>query len=351
MVLMPVRSAVLARGEVDFHLHTTTSDGSYTGKQVVDFLMASGVGVAAITDHDSTAAIRDPALWRYLDTLGPAAPQIVPGVEITCSLKEPLVQGGLQALHIIGLGVNPKHPKLRKALMCQRLAQDARMRHCITELRADGHDIQYSRVGVAAGRRRANAWDMARLLVGQPGVSSKTKATKLIRSHLTDYRQPPVGSALDAGNVMSHPERFALEPEDAIALIHEAGGVAVLAHPHRNVPTHDEEVLRALFTNLKNKGLDAAEGYRHLLAEEHRPIYRRIMRETGLLISGGSDFHRFHHGDNDRCPGDADAPSSLWKSFEELIVRRGGLTDIRQMRVPIAPRANASERLHLNRAG
>jgi predicted metal-dependent phosphoesterase TrpH len=334
-VQFPIAKAIPG-GEVDFHMHTTTSDGLHTGSQLVDLLRMSGVGVAAITDHDDTATVRDPVLSRYLDALGDDAPRIVPGVEITCALHAPLVDGGEQEVHIIGLGVNANDHGLRKALINQRLGIYARMKDSVARLRADGYDISLGDVTREARECMPNRGHIARAIHHAGYADSWGAGLKIVDAHIGDYR--------------AMPRRFTMDAEDAIRLIHEAGGVAILAHPHRVVINHDPEILRGLFADLRSKGLDAAEAYRYDLAKERSPEYRALIEEAGLLPSGGSDFHHFNQRGSGRYPGDADAPAELWAPMAALISERGGLLDVRDLRVKAHAQANASEQLLLRGA-
>ena len=188
-------------GEVDFHLHTSTSDGHYTGCQVTEMLRMAGVGVAAITDHDDTAATRDPVLWRHLDALGGDAPRIVPGVEITCALHAPLVEGGDQELHIIGLGVDTNNVALRKALIRQRLGIFARVKDCVARLRAAGYDITYAQLGRRAKERVVTRAGIARVLRDAGYADSFEEALAIVEAHIAPYR--------------SMPRRFTMDAEDA----------------------------------------------------------------------------------------------------------------------------------------
>jgi len=333
VVQFPIAKAIPG-GEVDFHNHTSMSDGHYLGTQIVDLLRMSGVGVAAITDHDETASTRDPVLWRHLDALGKDAPQIVPGVEITCALNAPLVDGGEQEVHIIGLGVDNNNTALRKALIRLRLGVAARIKDVIQNLRADGYDITRGEVTREVSRERMiTRADIGRLLVKRGYAETFGAAAKIVASNTPAYR--------------SLPQRFTMDAEDAIGLIHDAGGIAILAHPHRVVINHDPEILRGLFTDLRSKGLDAAECYRHDLDPSRTPAYRALVEGAGLLPSGGSDFHHFNQRGRERYPGDSDTPADLWPPMEALIKQRGGLLDLRELRVKAHPQGNAAEQLRL----
>jgi predicted metal-dependent phosphoesterase TrpH len=322
-------------GGVDLHMHTTTSDGDLSATRIVDLLRAAKVQVAAITDHDAMASARNSVLWKYLDALGPNAPQMVPGVEITCSMTAPLVDGGSQMLDVVGLGCDPQNLALRKALTRQRLGTAARVRDCVEKLRADGYDLSYGKLGRVAGLRAVDVGILDRAVVrGGYAPDCETARNEIINPHLADYR--------------GMPQRFTMDAQDAIALIHAAGGVAILAHPQRVVTNHDPKILKGLFADLASKGLDAVEAYRFDLEKEKQPLYRSLIKEVGLLVSGGSDYHYPNEKGVKRHPGDAGVPCSVWAAFKQLIEKRGGFTDIRDVRVARTKKANAAERFRLS---
>lgn len=322
-------------GGVDFHLHTRSSDGLLDDRQLIDALRSHDVSVAAITNHDDISVGRDPVVTRYLDALGNDAPRIVPGVEITCWLDTPVDPDGWQPLHMIGLGVDPNDPRLRKALIRQRLGRIAWVDDCIAKLRADGFDVRSSELGRVARGRQIAMNILAELLVQKGYAASK----KLAMSELVEPRAAMPGDI---------PERFTLSPKEAIELIHAVGGVAILAHPHRNVPSHDPLRITRLFEDLEAKGLDAVEIYRADLDNDKEPIYAACAKAVGLLPSGGSDYHAVDQNGSGRHPGDAFVPASVWPALQQRIVARGGYTDLRDVRVGAAPDGNAAERLRIS---
>ena len=80
-----------------------------------------------------------------------------------------------------------------------------------------------------------------------------------------------------------------MDPKEAIALIHEAGGVAFFAHPYQT-KLSDEGIFE-LMKELKAAGLDGIEGYYSEYTPEMGEKFRKMAEELGLMLSGGSDFH------------------------------------------------------------
>jgi predicted metal-dependent phosphoesterase TrpH len=85
-------------------------------------------------------------------------------------------------------------------------------------------------------------------------------------------------------------EKERLSPADSIALIHNAGGVAVLAHPYQlNLASAEE--LKGLIAELVEGGLDGIEALYSRHSPAQRASYVEIAERYGLLVTGGSDFH------------------------------------------------------------
>ncbi|OGQ81935.1 MAG: hypothetical protein A2289_03610 [Deltaproteobacteria bacterium RIFOXYA12_FULL_58_15] len=323
----------IAGGEIDLHTHTKCSDGTSTPCEVIDLAKAAGILLIGITDHNTACGLRDSVLRKYVGGLDPRAPQIVPGVEITTSLPEPIFEHE-RVLHIVGLGVNPNHPVLRKRLIRQRVAQEKLMRDRLSRLRDSGFDVQWKDMWQVCGTYSASPYFIAKLLLLKGLAPDLSTAKEIVSQHCENE-----GEILD---------NAAMRPAEAIALIHQAGGVAILAHPHREVRNHDPEILRRLFADLKDKGLDAVEGYRQDMDDEVQPLYHQLIQEAGLLLSGGSDYHNPHwlqkHNGVPRHPGDAKVPARLWPPFAALIKERGGITDLRDLIVAKHESGNANER-------
>ena len=87
---------------IDLHTHTCLSDGNLTPEELLTAARAAGIGILAITDHNST---EDLTAWRA------AFPELtlIQGAEITCRYLQ-------HELHVVALGIDPEDPKLRAVL-------------------------------------------------------------------------------------------------------------------------------------------------------------------------------------------------------------------------------------------
>jgi predicted metal-dependent phosphoesterase TrpH len=264
---------------VDLHLHTTASDGRCTPAELVARAAAAGVTTMAATDHDTTAAIA--AVRTHAERRGILS---IPGIEITA------VADG-RDVHMLGYFFEPGDPGLETFLAAQRATRVARVGAIAERLAALGMPIDIRPLLAEAARQTGKS-------VGRPKVAR----AMIDAGYVADTRE-----AFDRWLGRGCPafvERAGASPEEVIAILHRAGGLASLAHPGR---TGIDDRLQALC----DAGLDVVEVYHsdHDAAAVDR--YGRLAREFGLLVSGGSDFHGDPaHGFE---PGQSTLPAPEWE--------------------------------------
>lgn len=246
----------------DLHCHSTASDGLLAPRDLVRRAHANGVGLLALTDHDELAglaAARAEAAARGV--------RFVNGAEISVSWQD-------QAVHIVGLGFDAAHPALVAGLAQVRGGRDARAQRMSDDL---------ARIGIRG------VYDGALKYAGNPALIS--------RAHFARYLVE-IGIARDVANVFEHylvrgkpgfVEHEWASLEDALAWIHGAGGLAVIAHPGRTRVSKAE--LTRLFGCFKDLGGEAIEVVSGTQAGADALEYARVARHYGFLASRGSDFH------------------------------------------------------------
>ena len=240
----------------DLHLHTTSSDSTFSPEQVIQLCAASGITTAAITDHDAVAGIDDAtAAGAKLGV------RVVAGVEMTAYVDK-------QEVHIVGLFINPTEPRLVEVLQMTRDERHLRVEKMVGLLRKMKINVTLERVMKFAG-------------VGSPGRPHVAQA-------LVECGQvPTIGDAfrhyIGSGGP-AHIPKYQLSPHDAAETIHGAGGVAILAHPGARL---EDSLVRMLIT----QGIDGIEVYHPLHDEIQIEHYKQMALDMGLLISGGSDSH------------------------------------------------------------
>lgn len=246
---------------VDFHLHTTHSDGSCTPAEVIELAAKAGVTALAITDHDITTGVPE-AIAAGKDR----GIEIIPGIEISSLL------GGSE-LHMLGYFLDYQDTRLNERLTRLRESRHRRNPQIIERLQAAGIDITYDEVRALAGTDSVGRPHIARVLMDKGVVSSAKEA---FDRWLADGRPAYVPRELPT-------------PAEAIRWINEAKGLAVLAHPMWVKTT--EGTLTDLVRTLKADGLDGVEVHYSTHTPRQTRDYLALAKQQGLLVTGGSDFH------------------------------------------------------------
>ena len=266
---------------IDLHTHTTASDGRCTPAELVARAAGAGVTVLSVTDHDTVDAAD--AAGQACATSGIA---FVPGIEITAVRDE-------LDVHVLGYFLDPASPGLRAFLAEQRLRRVERAGLMIAKLATLGLHLDADAV-----LRRAR--DQPGKSIGRPVIARALIEAGYVKS---------ISEAFDNWLSSGRPGFVAREgapPDEVIAQIHGAGGIASLAHPG---PLQRDEWI----ADLVSSGLDAIEVYHSNHDEDAARRYRSIADRLGLGVSGGSDYHADDsHGAN---PGSVSLPSA---DFDQL---------------------------------
>ena len=236
---------------VDFHCHTTRSDGVWPPEQLFAAIRSAGLSYFSVTDHDGMGAYPVPA---------DLAPRCIGGMEIDAEHDD-------HTVHVLGYGIAPESP-IVDALTAQRAGREDRARSIVERLQAAGVPLEFAAVAEQAGNGAIGRPHIARALVACGHVASVQAA---FDRYLADE-----GSAYVALTRMSAAQ--------IIDLVHGSGGIAVAAHPLRlRRKEHLDELVACGLDGVEvvHPTADAA-AVRDLLA---------FTRERGLLATGGSDFH------------------------------------------------------------
>jgi predicted metal-dependent phosphoesterase TrpH len=272
---------------VDLHLHTTASDGRLTAAQLVEAAASARLRVMAVTDHDTTAAVRE--VRTLADARGIVA---ISGIEITAVQAE-------RDVHVLGYFLDPDDPQLSAFLATQREARLARVRAIAERLASLGMPIDVEPL-LAEARQQAGR------SIGRPQVARAMIAA----GYVSDTRQ-----AFDkwlATGLPAFIPREGARPEQVIGVIHAAGGLASIAHPGKSVSDGQLAALR-------DAGLDAVEVFHPDHVDSQEEHYRALATRLDLLMTGGSDFH----GDpgHGLPPGTVTLPDAEWQRLSSSSAR------------------------------
>lgn len=243
---------------LDLHIHSTASDGSWSPEAVVRGAAKGGLDVIALTDHDNTAGLAAAAaVGKELDV------QVVPALEVSSTHHT-------RDVHVLGYFVDPDARALVEHASRAGRRRRQRMLQMLERLRARGIDVPFAAVEEAAGPARGviGRPHLARALVAAGHASSVQDA---FNSLIGDQHEAFVPTAL-------------LEPAGAVELILAAGGVPVWAHP-------PGDLVDPLLPSLLRAGLRGLEVYRPRNQRTDVMRLESVCRASGLLMSGGSDWH------------------------------------------------------------
>jgi predicted metal-dependent phosphoesterase TrpH len=243
---------------VDLHIHSTASDGVSSPSEVVFVAIQQGLGVIALTDHDTLGGVAEAQAAAKETGL-----EVIAGVEINSA-------GGGVAIHILGFYVDPQNPLLNEKLQTMRDSRLDRARRMIERLDEMGMAVDWDRVQELASGETVGRPHVAWALVERGYVSSVREAFERFIG--------PTGPA--------HVSRLRLTPKETIEMILHAGGVPVLAHPAHSGPT-----ATARITEFVEYGLCGLEVYYPHHSPEDVAMLEEMCRELGLVATGGSDFH------------------------------------------------------------
>ncbi len=246
---------------IDLHCHSCFSDGTDTPEELVAQAIQSGVKGLALTDHDTVAGVP-----RFAEAAAPHGITAVAGVEISTAFRH-------GDLHMLGYFVDHQDSQLAEKLEWIRSGRRARNDEIFHKLHQLGMPLTWPEIAGHTEDRVIGRPHFAQAMVARGYVHNTKEA-------FTRYLARG-GSAYAA--------RRTLAAEDALAIICDAGGVPVLAHPVTLPFTRRE--LRDALIELKRMGLAGLEVYYPQHNPEHTRFYAQLARELDLIPTGGSDYH------------------------------------------------------------
>ncbi len=246
----------------DLHCHTTESDGTLTPRELVRLAREIGLKTIAVTDHDTIAGIE--SAKRAGEEFGV---RVLSGVEIS-------VEYAAKTVHMLGYCFDAGAAKLQAGLDRLVSGRNERNAKIVARLNELGCAVTLEEIETEAGGK----------VVGRPHI-----ARVLLRHGYVATWEEAFDKYLARG-AAAYFERLRFSPVDAVALIREAGGVAVLAHP-KYVALHEGETLEDILQTLVNAGLGGIECYYTDHTPEETVYYLELARRYNLVVTGGSDFH------------------------------------------------------------
>ena len=252
---------------VDFHCHSTASDGTFPPSEIASMALRGGYAAIALTDHDNCDGVAE-----FLGA-GSSVPRIA-GVELSIEPGE-----GFDKFHLLALGIDPENAGLTAFLRRILEGRNVRNERIFANFRRLGIDIKPEPHGEVLARPHFARWLVDN---GYAADISDAFAKYLLADSPSETR--------------CYEERFHPGQEETFRVVHAAGGLAVMAHPRFwkrewKATGCDYAAAERELARLKEAGLDGLEAHYQANTPEENMEFTRIASRVGLLKSAGSDFH------------------------------------------------------------
>jgi predicted metal-dependent phosphoesterase TrpH len=251
----------------DLHTHSTYSDGTLEPEEVVELATTRDLAGIALTDHDTTDGVE-----RARKAARATGLVVLTGCELSA-------EHGGNPVHVLGYEFDPAEPVFAARRERIRSGRVTRARRMVERLRVLGVPVTYERVQELAGDGS----------VGRPHVARAMVEAGVVPDVAAAFSPEWIGTGGRA-----YVAKEAPTPLEAVALIHGAGGVAVLAHPsvHAGARAVPEPLIRAMAT----AGLDGLEADHPDHSPADRDHWRALAAELGMEATGSSDCHGALYG-------------------------------------------------------
>jgi len=268
---------------IDLHTHSTFSDGSLAPTDLVERAVLAGIGMLALTDHDTIAGVEEARL-----AAGRLGIRLVPGVEISATWRH-------QSIHVLGLWIDPASQRLQSVLDGQAERRRERMRRICAKL---------SRTGLPGDALLA-------AVESCPGLPTRSHlAAALVAGGHVKREEDAFRKFLGAGK----PGHVAPEwppLAEVVTAIRNAGGIASMAHPLRYRLSSGAR--GRLLSEFAEAGGSAIEVITGVNGAQHAHACAALARKFGLRASIGSDFHH---------------PQLAWNPLGRLAKLPGGIEPV-----------------------
>jgi predicted metal-dependent phosphoesterase TrpH len=275
---------------IDLHTHSSASDGDLRPADLVKTAAARGIRAIALTDHDTISGL-DEAETAARE----AGITLIPGVELEINAEAPgfsipgLAING--EFHLLGLGIRRPTGSFVETLRYLGGARDRRNREILEKMKNAGIEADYRDIEAFAGGRAAgsNGNDRAAdgmnrpVLVGRPHFGAFLIKKKIVKNQEQAFKR-----YLGKGRPFYVPKK-GLAFAAATEMIHESGGIAVLAHPMSLYVAWGK--LPALLGRLRELGLDGIEAWHPTAKPGVCKRLDELGRSFHLYVTAGSDFH------------------------------------------------------------
>jgi len=240
---------------IDLHLHSIHSDGALTVEALLNLALSKNLSCVSITDHDTFDAYATAP--KIAESLGL---ELIPGIEVSSVHQN-------RDIHILGYFCDTQNSEFLNALKIQHDSRKERVKTILEKLKGLGINIKYKQVEQHCGGATIGRPQIASAMLEAKYVSSFSEAFDLYLKEGAPAYSPLIG----------------LTPKQAILLIKNAGGLAVMAHPEYTNADN-------LIPELVEHGIVGIEVYNYKTTKNLKK-YKKISKKYKLVETGGSDYH------------------------------------------------------------
>lgn len=264
---------------IDFHTHSTESDGTCTPSELIDLAVLKGIDTIALTDHDTCAGLKE--AQKRADKHGI---RFIPGIELEIQFKP-------GEFHLLGLNITKWESVMEQPLKEVMRKRNERNLQMIRLINDSGIEMTYKEVIDEAHGE----------VIGRPHFASLLVKKKIVKNTIKAFEK-----YLASGRPF-HIEKEALTLEEGVKLIKEAGGHPVIAHPMSLFLSWGKFPER--LKSWQELGVEGIEVWHSGSKLKNCIRLEQIADELGFFKTGGSDFH----GDNRK-----DRPLGLGAGGKEI---------------------------------
>jgi predicted metal-dependent phosphoesterase TrpH len=251
----------MSHGFVDLHCHSTASDGTLPPREVVQLARESNLSALALTDHDTVEGCA-----RMSGACQTHNIEFIPATELTAEVD------GIE-LHMLGYFLNIESPELLEEIRRFQHGRTERIKEIVSRLKQLNVPLEEEDVFSLANCNSPGRPHVARALIERKVCNSLDEAFERFLKKNRPAWVP----------------KQKMSAEGALQIIHDAGGLAVLAHPGL---ARSEEAIPALI----EAGLDGIECFHTRHSPSASEYYVTVAEENNLLVTGGSDCHGMNKG-------------------------------------------------------
>lgn len=254
---------------IDLHMHSTHSDGKLTPQELVDWAIKKNISTIAITDHDIISGYEVAKEYANDKDI-----EIISGIEIGADDEEL----ELYDVHIVGLFVNSKNKELKNLITKYLKAREIQKKEIIKKLNKLNYEISFEELQIEANGPNYGRPHIARIL-------------------LKKYPEKFANMQEIFDELLANPHTVYIKQKKesiqrVIEIIHNAGGIAILAHP--GFYKKKDKIIKK-FIESKGDGIEVNYAYENNMDKEKAKQIileiKSIAKDNNLIVSGGTDFH------------------------------------------------------------